>query len=236
MSHETAAYPKFSYDEHARTCASDNFLEQVRRTVNGQPLSDDQIGMIIQTIQSRLNLGADDVLLEFACGNGFLSRSLFDTCKGYLGTDISECLISVAKKHFEIPPSYRFMEQGTVEYVRQEKEPERFTKALCYAGLQYFRDDAVEEILHALAGKFANIRNVFFGNIPDKARVDAFYQSRKPAEGELTDPCTAIGIWRTRDELERLASKTGWTVSFSTMPEGFHASHYRYDALLSRQE
>ena len=230
------AYPSFSYDAHARACASDNFLEQVRRTVNGQPLSDAQIGMIIQTIKSRLDLEPDDVLLEFACGNGFLSRSLFDACKGYLGTDISECLIGIAKKNFEMLPSYRFMEQGAAEYVRQERNPERFTKALCYAGLQYLRDDAVEEIFHALAGKFANIRHLFIGNLPDRARADAFYQSRKPGEGELTDPCTAIGIWRTRDELELLAERAGWRISFSTMPEGFHAAHYRYDALLSRQE
>lgn len=234
MSSEKKIYPKFSYDEHARTCSPDDLLGQVRRTVNGEPLSDDQISMIIQTIKSKLNFKHDDVLLELACGNGALSNFLFYLCKGYLGIDISKYLISVAKKNFEILPAYQFRAQGAIEYIRQENEPERFTKALCYAGFQYFPDHDAIEILGVLFIKFKNIQNVFIGNLPDKACVDKFYRSRKPAMNELSDPHTAIGIWRTKNEFEQLANKAGWKVRITAMPEKFHASHYRYDALLSR--
>ena len=236
MSNEKQSYPRFSYDVHARTCDPEDFLGQTRRTVQGVPISDDQIQMIVEAIKAGLKFKPDDALLELACGNGALSQNLFGSCNEYLGVDVSEYLISVAKKIFEVLPHYQFSKLGGVEYVRQEQQPMRFTKALCYAGFQYFPDENAAEVLKILFSKFANIQNIFIGNLPDKDRALDFYKSRQPSEDEMTDCCTAIGIWRTKDEFRRLARNAGWHVTFSTMPAEFHASHYRYDALLSRRE
>ncbi|MEJ2650137.1 MAG: hypothetical protein P8016_17215 [Sedimentisphaerales bacterium] len=191
MSSGESPYSKFSYDEHAKTCAPDDFLGQVRRTVNGEPLSDEHI---------------------------------------------SEYLIGVAKKNFEKLPEYQFTAEGVVEYIRQEKQAERFTKMLCYAGFQYFRDHEVEEIFDTILNKFHNVKNIFIGNLPDRARAYEFYKSRIPSGEELSDPQTAIGVWRNKDEFKRLANRAGWAVEFTIMPDGFHASYYRYDAFLSRQD
>lgn len=234
MPNEELFYPKFSYDEHARTCAPDDFLGQTRRTVQGVPVSDDQIKMIVEAINSGLEIRPDDVLLELACGNGVLSRFLFDLCKDYVGVDISEYLISVAKKHFEVLPHYRFSVQGAAEYVRQEMHPGNFSKVLCYAGFQYFSADEAAEILHVIYKKFSNVRTVFIGNLPDKDRAGNFYKARQPSVEELSDRATAIGTWRTQSEFKQLAGDAGWEVKFSIMPSAFNAAHYRYDALLSR--
>ncbi len=234
MSNEKPSYPKFSYDEHARTCAIDDLLGQTRRTVQGVPVSDDQIQMIVTAIKSGLAFKPDDVLLELACGNGVLSKSLFDSCKDYLGVDLSEYLISVAKKNFEVLPHYRFSVQGAVEYVRQELQPERFSKVLCYAGFQYFSANEVAEILRTLFETFINVQTVFIGNLPDKERAAKFYKEKQPSDEELSDCSTAIGVWRTQNEFARLVGGTGWKVRFSNMPAEFHGSYYRYDALLSR--
>ncbi|OIQ97449.1 hypothetical protein GALL_205810 [mine drainage metagenome] len=234
MSNEKPFYPKFSYDAHARTCAEDDFLGQTRRTVQGLPVSDDQIQMITTAIKSGLKMRPDDVLLELACGNGALSHFIFDSCQEYLGVDVSEYLISIAKKNFEKPPHYKYLMQGGAEYMRQESQPERFSKALCYAGFQFFSADQAAEILLILFNKFKNVQTFFIGNLPDKERAGEFYKTRQPSIEELLDCSTAIGIWRTQDEFTRLAELAGWKVSFSIMPTEFHASHYRYDALLSR--
>lgn len=231
---EKPSYPKFNYDEHARTCAQDDFLGQTRRTVQGVPLSDDQIQMIVAAIKSGLGFRPDDVLLELACGNGALSHFLFDSCKEYLGVDLSEYLISVAKKNFEVLPYYRFAVQGAAGYVRQEPHPERFLKVLCYAGFQYFSADDAAEILHSIFEKFSNVQTVFIGNLPDKDRATKFYKEKQPSAEELSDCSTAIGVWRTRNEFAQLVGDAGWKVRFSNMPAEFHASYYRYDALLSR--
>lgn len=227
-------YPKFDHDEYAKTRASDDFWGQVRRTVQGKPVSKEQIKMIVATIKSNLEIKPKDILLDLACGNGALSHLLFDSCTEYQGVDLSEYLISVAKKNFENLPHYRFTTQGAEEYVRQETQPERFTKVLCYGSFQYFPAADAAEVLRRLFEKFSNVQAVFIGNLPDKDRATEFYKETPPTIDELRDCYSQIGIWRTRNEFADLAGNLGWKVKFSTMPAKFYASHYRYDALLSR--
>ncbi len=234
MPDKNQSYKKFSYDAHARTCAPDDFLGQTRRTVQGVPVSEDQIQMIIAAIKSGLELAPADVLLELACGNGYLSRLLFGYCQGYLGTDISEYLVSVAKRNFEALPHYQFLMSGATEYINLEPQPQRFTKVLCYAGFQYFSDEEAHGILKALFDRFCNVQTIFIGNIPDRDRAANFYKTGLPSEEELSDSNTAIGIWRSMAGVERLAGGAGWQVQFSFMPAEFNGSHYRYDALLRR--
>lgn len=233
MSNDNETYLKFDHDAYAKSRAPDDFWGQVRRTVNGVPVSDDQIKLIIETIRSALNLKLDDTLLDIACGNGALSHLLFDSCSGYLGVDLSEHLISVAKENFEKLPGKQFLQQGAAEYVRSETSPARFSKALCYGSFPYFPAADAAEVLRTLHDKFTNVQSVFIGNLPDKDRAAEFYK-RPPNTEELADCFSQIGIWRTRDEFARLASDTGWRVKFSTMPDRFYSSYYRYDALLSR--
>lgn len=227
-------YKKFDHDEFARTRAPDDFWGQIRRTVNGKPVSDEQINMIVDAVVARLDLKADDTLLDLACGNGALSRLFFGRCTEYLGVDFSEYLISVAKKHFEVPPRHRFELHDAAEYVRLEPRPERFTKALCYGSFAYFPAPAANEMLRVLFGRFRNLRAFFIGNLPDKERAQAFYGDNTPTADELADSSSQIGIWRTREEFSSMARDAGWKISFSTMPDGYYSSHYRYDALLTR--
>lgn len=227
-------YTKFNFDEYARTCAPDDLLGQTRRTVNGVPVSDEQIKMIINKISSALDINQDDKLLDIACGNGALSHYLFDLCSTYLGVDLSEYLISVAKKNFEDSPGYRFTHKGAVEYVRQETKPESYSKVLCYGSFQYFPAADAAEVLQTLFEKFTSVQAVFIGNLPDRDRVAKFYKKNQPTTEELLDCYSQMGIWRTRSEFIELAENAGWKVKFSTMPPEFHASHYRMDALLSR--
>ena len=234
MPNENIPYPKFDHDEYAKSCAPDDFLGQTRRTVQGKPVPEEQINMIVGAIMSKLDMRRDDSLLELACGNGFVSRLLFDSCREYLGVDFSEYLVSVAKQHFERPPHHLFTMQGAAEYVRQEPHPERFTKALCYASFCYFPEADAIEVLHTLHDRFTNVKSLLIGNLPDRSRADEFYKNRQPSAEELADCSTAIGTWRTRAEFAQMAGHAGWKVEFSTMPPEFFSSYYRFDALLTR--
>lgn len=227
-------YPKFDHDKYAKTRAPDDFWGQIRRTVQGEPVSDEQIEMIVEAMSDGLGMRSDDVLLDLACGNGALSHFLFDSCAEYLGVDLSAYLISVAKKNFEDLPRYRFVEQGAAEYVRFEPQPERFSKVLCYGSFPYFSAGDAVDVLRLLFEKFSNAQTVYIGNLPDKERAVEFYKANQPSAEELSDSASQIGIWRTRSEFAQLANDAGWKVQFSTMPAEFYASYYRYDALLSR--
>jgi cyclopropane fatty-acyl-phospholipid synthase-like methyltransferase len=233
MPNENPPYPRLDYDEHARTRPADDFWGQVCRTVHGVPVADEQIQMIVDAACLALQLKSSDTLLDIACGNGALSRRFFDLCAGFLGIDLSTHLISVAKANFEALPRYQFMHQDALQYVRAESRPERFSKVLCYGSFSYFSAVDAAEILRALFGKFRNVQSVYIGNLPDRDLAAEFYKTRLNAD-ELADCHSKIGIWRTRTEFAQLAMNAGWKVTFSTMPSEFFASHYRYDALLTR--
>ena len=225
-------FPKSDYKEYPKTLAPDDFWGQVRRTVYGKPISDEQIGMMVEAIKHGLALQKGDCLLDIACGNGALSRLLFDDVSEFLGIDNSEYLISIALKNFAAPPLFDFRLNGAAEYVRLEEHPERFTKALCYGSFSFFSDADARGMLRGLSRRFPSIKALYIGNLPDKDRANAFFKEDANFADKLSDHASQIEIWRNRAELQQLASETGWKVRFHQMPSGFYASHYRIDALL----
>ncbi|MCF8567764.1 class I SAM-dependent methyltransferase [Alicyclobacillus tolerans] len=228
-------HPKSDYKEYPKTLAPDDFWGQVRRTVHGVPVSEGQISMIVNAIKTGLELDQGDVLLDLACGNGALSRYLFDSCGQFLGVDHSEYLIEVAKRNFEILPNFEFRVGEVSEYVRSGIDPTRFTKVLSYGSFPFFTADGARTVLQGLSDRFVNIRKVFIGNLPDKERAHLFYPLGTDYSSMLSDPVSQIGIWRSRDEMEDLALETGWKdIRFQSMPQEFYAAHYRYDMILQR--
>jgi SAM-dependent methyltransferase len=229
-------FPKSDYREYPKTLAPDDFWGQVRRTVNGKPVSDEQILMMVRAIRANLELGADDTLLDLACGNGALSRYFFDDCRQSLGVDHSEYLIEIAKANFERAPDHVFSCSDACAYVRAEPSPKRFTKALCYGSFSFFPAADADIVLATLRQRFTNLRRILLGNLPDKARAGNFYPPGKDYSNELDDHAAQIGIWRSSADLEALAARTGWRIKFLRMPPEFFGAHYRFDALLEPLE
>jgi SAM-dependent methyltransferase len=227
-------YQKFDHDKYARSCAPDDFWRQIRRTVQGEPVSAEQITMIVDAIKFNLRISSDDVLLDLACGNGALAHLLFDSCAEYFGVDLSEYLISIAHKNFELLPSHKFLVQGAAEYLRLESQPEKYSKALCYGSFSYFTDNDAADVIQLLFEKFINLKTVYIGNLPDKDRAKEFYKGKDINLEELLDHSSQIGIWRTKNDFLKLASNAGWNITFPSIHHNFYASHYRYDVLLRR--
>lgn len=217
------------YDQHARNRPRDDLWGQVRRTVRGRPVGPEQIDMIVGRILETLQFGAGDVLLDLACGNGALSTRLHPHCAASLGVDVSPFLVEVANERFATA-AHRFMVGDVAAYAETEPDPLRFTKGLCYGSLSYVSDTDVARLLRALHARFANISRVMLGNLPDPARAGAFHNTPSPA---LRQPRSDIGVWRDPAELAALAG-CGWRLEVATMPPGFFAAHYRFDAVLVR--
>jgi SAM-dependent methyltransferase len=229
-------YPTVNYDAHARKVGRKDYWEQVRRTVAGRPVDEAQINAVIQAIQTGLDLGPADILLDIACGNGALSSRLFDSCAGLLGVDVSPYLVGVAQQDFARPPNYTFCLADVGEYLATERCPERFTKGFCYGSFFYFPEETARTSLRLLHDRFVNVGRVFLGNLPDKARVQNFFRDRTPSEEELRDPEAQVGIWRTPAEMEALVQTVGWRMRCAQMPPEFYSASYRYDVVLERRE
>ncbi|WP_068825964.1 class I SAM-dependent methyltransferase [Pseudomonas sp. BMS12] len=222
------------FKEYPKTLASDDFWGQVKRTVNGQPVSEEQIQLIVATIHQALQFQVGDRLLDLACGNGALSRYFFDCCDELYGVDYSPVLIDVAKRYFEQPPARRFDVADVGDYIVAEGDPMRFTKVLCYGSFPYFPEQTARLVLSTLNTDFRNVQRVFIGNLPDIERNTEFYTDGLDHSAELKEHNSKIGIWRSQDEFMQLAADCGWQAQIQRMPEGFYAAHYRYDVLLVR--
>jgi len=225
----------FRYQEYPKTCDKKDFWGQVSRTINGKPFSDENIQMIIQTIKNKLDFSPEDNLLDIGCGNGALANYFFEDCNKYLGVDLSEYLIEVAKEYFEKKPNYHFINMDAIKYLDYEKKPEKFNKVLCYGTFSYFSFENAELLLNTLNKRFTNVNLMFIGNLPDKELAHLFYSKDISYTKILDSRESSIGIWRSKNEFKQLANKSGWEVEFSIMDKNFCAAYYRYDALLKRK-
>lgn len=224
---------KFLYDTFARQIGAQDLQKQIRRTVNGETVPHQQIDMILNAIRQGLHLTDEDCLLELACGNGALSQSFVGSCKSYLGVDISECLIEVAKAHFEKLPDIRFEQDDALDCLSSLQNPEKYNKLMCYAAFQYFPDAMIIDLLRVVHDRFPNMTRMFIGNLPDWQQAHLFFEKDTPEHAVLKSNETPIGIWRTQDEFQALCRASGWEASFSRMPEEFYAAKYRYDVELT---
>ncbi len=223
------------HKEYPKSCAPDDFWGQIKRTVHGKPVSQEQIDMIVRAVCDGLQFRKEDVLLDLGCGNGALSRYFFPFCSSMLGVDFSPYLLDIAKKNFEAPPDYLFREDDIVAYVRAEPFPVCFTKVLCYGVYSYLSLEDARILLEILHERFINVESIFLGNLPDREKIDTFFPPGTDTQRLVHDHLSPIGVWRSRDEMERLADDAGWNAEFRVMPSGYYAAHYRFDAVLRRK-
>ena len=222
----------YLYKELSKQCDPNDFMGQVKRTVNGKPVSEDQIKMIVESIEAGLKLEKEDILFDLGCGNGALSVLLFDKIKKYVGVDFSEYLIEIAQTHFE-KQNFSFSYAEASEYLRNEKVNDQFTKGLCYGTFSYFEKKNVHEILANIRKKYVNLRTFYIGNIPDKDRASSFFYKDIDYSRLIEDDQSSIGVWWSKEEFKLLAANTGWQIEFYEMPQNFYSAHYRFDVILS---
>lgn len=227
---------EYFYQEFPKTCAPDDFWGQVRRTVNGKPVGEEQIAMIVEAVCNGLELELSDLLIDLCCGNGALSTRIFARCAGGTGVDFSAVLIDVARHNFHQPGREVYLLEDVDRFVAQCGAPDRFTRALCYGSFQYLPGATAHSVLRGLRTRFTGLQRVFLGNLPDRERIGRFFGDVPVPDGVADDPGSPVGIWRSQAQFARLAQVTGWQVHFRQMPSDYYAAHYRYDAVLTPGE
>ena len=227
-------YRDFDHDHYARSKDPSDFWGQIRRSVNGQPVSEKQISLLVASIISGLELTTDETLLDLACGNGALSARLFKYCRALHGVDLSEFLITTAKSNFEKFPNYNFSQEDLIAFLGNDINPQIYNKALCYGSFAYLSEKAANLALCLLAKRYKNLERVFIGNLPDYALRHRFFTQEVPPDSDLKEHTTSIGVWRSEDEFVQIATYAGWEVEIRRMDKAFYSARYRFDAVLKR--
>jgi len=220
---------EYDYTERPKQFEREDFWRQVRRTINGKPVEESQIQLIVGQIGSVLSLDSSDRLLDIGCGNGALSARLEPRIGELLGVDLSEYLIEIAVEHFSTPKMS--FEQKRVEEVIGQISFRRFNKGLLY-GVSSFLDD--ETITRMVEWFFDQKKAaLMFGNVRDRNFAAEFYGS-EPDMMELDNVETSMGKWRTREWFEQLTTGRGLKVEFFKMPDEFYAAKYYFDVLITK--
>ena len=221
------------YKELSKLCDPKDFFGQVKRTVNGKPVEEEDINLIVETIRTELDLNRDDLLLDLGCGNVALASMIFDDIQGYLGVDFSEYLIEIAKKNFT-KPNFEVVVDDAIDFLERAEINLNVTKILCYGVFMYFSSEEAFKVLQLTAEKYPNAQRFLIGNLPDKTRANNFFYEDIDYDKLLDDNQSSIGKWWSTEELEELAKNAGWIIKFHNMPKSFYSSHYRFDAVLIR--
>ncbi len=226
-------YGSYFYKEHPKTCDPKDYWGQVKRTVQGRPVDEAQIQLIVDAATHALDIQRDDVLLDICCGNGALTTRVAEGCARAVGIDFSETLIQIAKSDFE-SEKQRYFLTDALSWLRAPVSPEDFTIAQCYGSFSYLSREAAEEAIACVHENLPNVRRLFLGNLPNRDTAHEFYTDRPIDADTLDRPDTQIGVWHRPADLVRLGEALGWTVDIRFMPDHFYARKYRFDALLQR--
>ena len=73
--------------------AKEDFIKQVGKTVQGKPITNEQLDKIILDIVQKLELKSDDRVLDLCCGNGMITYGMAQNCQSIVSVDFSEPLI-----------------------------------------------------------------------------------------------------------------------------------------------
>ena len=224
---------RYPFKHYPEQCDPNDLWSQVTRTVAGKPVGQDQIDLIVAAVKRGLDIQQDDFLLDLCCGNGALTTHFFGVCRGGLGVDYSEYLIGIARNRFQHRPDESFCVDDVVAYVKSERDPDRFTKILCYGTFSYLTRKHAGILLEILSRRFTNATRFFVGNVLDRDKVKAYYKDKYVAGME--EHSETIGLWWTEEDFRVLARSAGWDAEFTRMPPEFFGAHYRYDVTLTRR-
>ena len=214
--------------EYPKSVGRHQYWKQIKRTVNGREVDEDDILFIINYVNKHLNLSLSDNLLDLGCGNGKLASYFFEKINKYHGVDFSDYLLEVARTDFFIENKTQYQKLNLRHDSTKIKSLNQHNKVLCYGSFPYFGKNGGQSIIELL-GVSKNITNIYLGNIPDSRSSHEFYTNRKINAYDVNDETSAIGVWWAFEDLELLFKSAGFLSEKINLPENYYASNYRFD-------
>lgn len=190
---------------------------------------------IAEHIATKLNLQADDVLLDVCCGNGMLTALLASKCKQALGVDLSAKLIEKAKTT-HVAANLHFARANALQLSGLGG---KFTKINLYFSFQYFEDyETGRRVLAEMSSLLAPGGAIFIGDTPDARRWWAYYN--EPLKWlrymyqtwKGTEP---MGKFWHPKAFQQMADELGLVVEIMAEPADLPYAWYRFDAVFHKK-
>ena len=126
------------YDSYPRSFGPIEYLKQAGHTIDGEPISGEQFEIILERMETLLDLQPTDSLLDLCCGNGLFTKGLAEKCERVEGVDFSKPLLEVAERdHRRQNLTYHLMDALEVNS-ESAIGSMRFDKVIMCGALQHF--------------------------------------------------------------------------------------------------
>lgn len=224
----------FLHKEYPKTVGRKEFWKQIKRTVNGKEVSQEDINQIILQIEKELKLSSEDTLLDLGCGNGALASNFNHQIKEYIGVDFSDYLIEIANEYF-LKKNSVFIKNSIQNYLDDINENDKINKILIYGCASYLSSEELKVCLSQMYNKFNKLEKIFIGNIPNLKFVKEFYKKRQILEFDEKDEKSLIGVWWSTRDFSIMVNDIGYKSKVTYMPRSFYSSYYRFDVLLEKR-
>ena len=220
---------EYDYTIRPKLFDKDDFWRQVRRTINGKPVDETQINLIINQVCSILRLNQNDDLLDLGCGNGALTTRFTPYVSKIHGVDMSDYLIGIAKEYF--CSSRLTFETNSISEIIDQNRLKSYNKCLLYGVSSFLEDDLIESLVFKFLQ--GSGKSILLGNVRDKIFANEFYGDNL-TKHSLEDITSSMGKWRSQTWFSQIAINGNFKVSFHKMKKDFYASKYYFDVLFQK--
>ena len=229
-SHMTDYWKSF-WITHAKENQNAEPQIQVLRTLNKQAVEPNVFAAIVDSIVTMLEPDSRNNLLDLCCGNGLITRELFNRFRDVTAIDLSEEFITQLRNGAPDNIKSFSADARTVEFPDKS-----FDRILLYSGVQYLSDSETVELFMRMRRWMREGGVVVLGDIPDSTRKWNFFNSseRESAYFEsLREGKPLIGNWFEPGWLKKLSHHAGFLSAVTKpQPQSLPYQHYRFDLVL----
>jgi len=215
----------------------DDFLKQVAKTVQGEPITSVQFDRIVLDAIQKLELTETDDVLDLCCGNGLITSAIGEKCNSIVGVDFSEPLIEIAREYHSLNNTKYFNLSVLDITFENLRIPGPFSKIYMYEGLQYFQEDELSDLMQTLLALSNENVVMLFGGVPDKDKIWDFYDTperQREYEARKAQGTEAIGTWWEKSFIRQICSSYGLECEFLPQHEFSYTAHYRFDVRIKK--
>jgi ubiquinone/menaquinone biosynthesis C-methylase UbiE len=204
---------------------------QVARTRMGEPIDRETWDKTLNYVQNLLEIKSADRILDACGGNGLFASSFRGFCRQVTVVDVSSELLENLRENF---PNIITVHSDLIRYLQDSTD--EFEKILFYAGVQYFSEFEIFQILQEFKRTLQPGGIIVIGDIPDFNKRDTFLSTDNRFQrcfDNYRDGRETIGTWLTFEWLSEMASYLGFdSCTLKVQPEYQIYSDFRFDVVI----
>ena len=218
--------------------SEDDLYLQVARTVQKKPIPKEVFSEIITNITSDLHLSANDILVDFCCGNGLFTYELKDNVQQIIGVDFSQNIIDTANK-YRAAANISYHVGSAIDWLKDIKDkipgvvPNKY---LMNDSLAYFSPADLKEMLIHIIATSPHFVFLLRGVPNDRLKWNYYNTEERKAvylaniaKGDHTND--GLGSWWVPGDISAICSALG--LKCVIRDQQLPLSDYRMDVMIS---